>query len=88
MIAIYHCLNTFESDNEYLTVLNNDYDIIADLIEGTDRKVFVPEFVKDEYKLGNVLATFHNHFGGAILTSITDFNNSILLFTYCLYCIL
>ena len=31
-----------------------------------------------EYKKGNVLATFHNHFGGAILPSINDFNNSIL----------
>lgn len=77
-IGIYHCLNTYESNKEYLTVLNNDFEIIADLVEGNNRKVFVPDFIKDEYNQGNVLATFHNHFEGAILPSNNDFNNSIL----------
>ena len=27
---------------------------------------------------GNILATFHNHFEGAIIPSSNDFNNSIL----------
>lgn len=77
-IGIYHCINTVEFDNECLTVLDKNSDLIVDLLEGTDWKVNVPEIVKKEYKKGNILATFHNHFGGAILPSLNDFNNSVL----------
>lgn len=71
-IGIYHCLNTFNLDDEYLTVLNKDFLIIADLIEGNDTSVDIPEFVKKEIYDGNVLATFHNHFNGAIIPSSKD----------------
>lgn len=77
-VAIYHCLNTLESNKEYLTVLDYNFDLIADLVEGNPRNVIVPDIVKEEYRKGNVLATFHNHFKGAILPSGRDFNNSIL----------
>ena len=77
-IGIYHCLNTFKFENECLTVLNNNFELIVDLLPGDDRMVSVPNFVKKEYKKGNILATFHNHFEGAIIPSINDFNNSIL----------
>ena len=77
-IGIYHCLNTFKFENECLTVLNNNFELIVDLLPGDDRMVSVPNFMKKEYKKGNILATFHNHFEGAIIPSINDFNNSIL----------
>ena len=77
-IGIYHCLNTFKFENECLTVLNNNFELIVDLLPGDDRMVSVPNFVKKEYKKGNILATFHNHFEGAIIPSSNDFNNSIL----------
>lgn len=77
-ISLYHCLNTQYASNEFLTVLNNDFELIVDLLEGNNRNLIVPEFVKNEYRKGNILATFHNHFGGAIIPSINDFNNSIL----------
>ena len=77
-IAIYHCLNTFNATNEFLTVLNKNFKLIADLVEGDERKVIIPNYVKEEYHKGNILATFHNHFEGAILPSFNDFNNSIL----------
>lgn len=77
-IGIYHCLNMFKFQNECLSVLNNDFELVVDLLEGNDRTVFVPNFVKEEYRKGNVLATFHNHFEGAIIPSSNDFNNSIL----------
>lgn len=77
-IGIYHCLNTLNLENECLTVLNNDLELMVDLLEGNDRNVPVPDHVKKEYQKGNVLATFHNHFDGAIIPSCNDFNNSIL----------
>lgn len=77
-IGIYHCVNTFECENECLTVLNRNFELIVDLLNGEDRKVIVPMNVKEEYEKGNVLASFHNHFEGAILPSLNDFNNSIL----------
>lgn len=77
-IAIYHCSKTFKFKNEFLSVLNQDLELIVDLLEGNDRNVVVPNFVKSEYQKGNILATFHNHFGGAIIPSSNDFYNSIL----------
>ena len=77
-IGLYHCLNTYDANNEFLTVLNNDFELILDLLEGNHRNVVVPDFVKNEYQKGNILATFHNHFEGAILPSSNDFNNSVL----------
>jgi proteasome lid subunit RPN8/RPN11 len=77
-IGFYHCLNTLNFKHESLTVLNKNFDLIVDLLQGNDRNVVVPNSVKIEYQKGNVLATFHNHFNGAILPSINDFNNSIL----------
>lgn len=77
-VGIYHCLNSLDYKNECLTVLNTDFDLIEDLLEGNDRSVVVPHSVKFEYQKGNVLATFHNHHDGSILPSINDFNNSIL----------
>lgn len=76
--GFYHCLNTLNFKHESLTVLNKNFDLIVDLLQGNDRNVVVPNSVKIEYQKGNVLATFHNHFNGAILPSINDFNNSIL----------
>ena len=77
-IGIYHCVNTSKFKNECLTVLNRNFELIVDLLNGEDRKVIVPMHVKEEYQKGNILATFHNHFEGAILPSLNDFNNSIL----------
>ena len=37
-------------------------------------KVYILVF----FQKGNILATFHNHFEGAIIPSSNDFNNSIL----------
>ncbi|WP_298499055.1 hypothetical protein [uncultured Methanobrevibacter sp.] len=61
-VAIYHCLNTFDSSKEFLTVLDLNFEIIADLIEGDEEHVIIPEIIKKEILDGNVLATFHNHF--------------------------
>ena len=79
-IGIYHSLNTFNSDKEFLTVLNNDFLIIADLIEGDNTSVDIPDFVKKQILDGNVLATFHNHFNGAIIPSSKDIKNTMLPF--------
>lgn len=77
-IALYHCLNTFDAKREYLTVLNVNYQLIADLVEGDDRSVEIPVNVKSEIINENVLATFHNHFKGAILPSSNDLKNTIM----------
>ena len=37
-----------------------------------------PSVVAIDKNKGNILATFHNHFEGAIIPSSNDFNNSIL----------
>lgn len=79
-IAIYHCLNTYDASKEYLTVLDVDFEIIADLIDGDDEHVNIPDDVKNEILDGNVLATFHNHFNGAIIPSSRDLENTILPF--------
>ena len=79
-IAIYHSLNTFDAKHEYLTVLNKNFHLIADLVEGDDRSVEIPTPVKKEIVDGNVLATFHNHFKGAILPSSNDLKNTIIPF--------
>ena len=75
---MYHCLNTFDAKREYLTVLNVNYQLIADLVEGDDRSVEIPVNVKSEIINENVLATFHNHFKGAILPSSNDLKNTIM----------
>ena len=77
-VAIYHCLNTFDSSKEFLTVLDVNFEIIADLIEGDEEHVIIPEIIKKEILDGNVLATFHNHFQGAVIPSSKDFENTIL----------
>lgn len=79
-IALYHCLNTFDVSHEYLTVLNKNFQLIADLVEGDDRSVELPVNVKNEMLNDNVLATFHNHFNGAILPSSNDLKNTIIPF--------
>ena len=45
-IAIYHCLNTFNSYEEYLTVLNTNFELIADLIQGDENSVDIPKEIK------------------------------------------
>jgi hypothetical protein len=77
-IGIYHCLNTFDVDHEYLTVLNSNFQLIADLVEGDERSFEIPIDVKVEILKGNVLATFHNHFKGAVLPSSNDLKNTVL----------
>lgn len=73
-------MNTYDSKIEYLTVLNNDFQLIADLVEGNQENVIIPNNVKKEILSGNVLATFHNHFNGAIIPSSKDLKNTILPF--------
>ena len=65
---------------EYLTVLDINFQLIADLVEGNEEKVIIPDSVKQEILEGNVLATFHNHFNGAIIPSSKDLKNTILPF--------
>ena len=79
-IGVYHCLNTYDVNLEYLSVLNNDFQLIGDLIEGNEDNVKIPKKVKQEILNGNVLATFHNHFKGAIIPSSKDLKNTILPF--------
>ena len=79
-ISLYHCLNTFDAKIEYLTVLDINFQLIADLVEGNEEKVIIPDSVKQEILEGNVLATFHNHFNGAIIPSSKDLKNTILPF--------
>lgn len=79
-IAIYHSLNTFNVKNEFLTVLSKKFILLADLIEGDERSVEIPKKVKEEILNENVLATFHNHFNGAILPSSNDIKNTIIPF--------
>ena len=79
-IALYHFFNTFNLDHEFLTVLNKQYQLIADLVEGDDRSVDLPLKVRNEMLNDNVLATFHNHFKGAILPSSNDLKNTIIPF--------
>jgi hypothetical protein len=79
-IGLYHSLNTYKSDIEYLTVLNVDCLLIADLVEGNEEKVIIPDNVKKEILSGNVLATFHNHFNGAVIPSTKDLKNTLLPF--------
>lgn len=42
-ISLYHCLNTFEAKIEYLTVLDINFQLIADLVEGNEEKVIIPD---------------------------------------------
>ena len=79
-IALYHCLYTLDVENEYLTVLNKNFKLIGDLIKGNDRSVEIPNAVKEEIINDNVLATFHNHFKGAILPSSNDLKNTVIPF--------
>lgn len=79
-IGIYHCLNTFDEINEFLTVLDKNNQLIADLLEGDDSSVNIPNDIKLQIENGNVLATFHNHFNGAIIPSSRDLKNTILPF--------
>ena len=79
-VGRYHCLNTFDEKHEYLTVLNRNKELIADLVEGDYRSVEIPISVEDEMLNGNVLATFHNHFKGAVLPSANDLKNTIIPF--------
>ena len=79
-ISLYHCLHTHDSKIEYLTVLNKNFHLIADLVEGNEENVIIPDNVKKEFFNGNVLATFHNHFNGAIIPSSKDLKNTILPF--------
>lgn len=84
LIALYHILNTVDSKNEFLTVLTNDFRLIADLVEGNHNEVEIPEIVQFEASRSNVFITCHNHFNGAIIPSLGDFKNSIcpkILFT-------
>ena len=77
LVAIYHLLNTQNKSNEFLTVLTKDFKLIADLVEGLYGEVPVPKNVKSEAKKGNVFLTCHNHYCGAIIPSVEDFENSI-----------
>ena len=77
-IAFYHCLNTYGENIEFLTVLNKNSELIVNLETDNSLKVKVPDILIKEYNEGNVLATYHNHFYGAIIPSYNDFNNSIL----------
>ena len=79
-ISLYHCLHTYDSKIEYLTVLDQNSHLIADLVEGNADNVIIPDNVKKEFFNGNVLATFHNHFNGAIIPSSKDLKNTILPF--------
>lgn len=84
LIAIYHMFNTRNSKNEFLTALTWDLRLIADLVEGNNDEVLIPDNVKIEASNGNLLITCHNHFNGAIIPSLSDFKNSIrpnVLFT-------
>lgn len=79
-IGFYHCLNTFDEINEFLTVLDKNNQLIADLLEGDDSSVNIPNDIKLQIENGNVLTTFHNHFNGAIIPSSRDLKNTILPF--------
>lgn len=50
------------------------------MVEGNQENVIIPNNVKKEILNGNVLATFHNHFNGAIIPSSKDLKNTILPF--------
>ena len=46
LIALYHLINTQNSDKEYLTILTNDLRLICDLVEGDGESVEIPDLVK------------------------------------------
>lgn len=50
------------------------------MVRGDEGSVEIPKDVKDEMLSDNVLATFHNHFHGAILPSSNDLKNTIIPF--------
>lgn len=66
LIALYHLINTQNSDKEYLTILTNDLRLICDLVEGDGESVEIPDLVKKE-PLENIFLTCHNHFQNATL---------------------
>jgi hypothetical protein len=42
-ISLYHCLHTYDSKIEYLTVLDQNSHLIADLVEGNADNVIIPD---------------------------------------------
>lgn len=77
-IGIHHCLNTKGLKNEYLTVVDKNFKLICDLIEGDENSVNIPDEIKNQILDGKVLATFHNHFDGAVIPSSKDLKNTVL----------
>ena len=50
-ISLYHCLHTYDSKIEYLTVLDQNSHLIADLVEGNADNVIIPDNVKKEFSM-------------------------------------
>ncbi|WP_458455532.1 hypothetical protein [Methanobrevibacter sp.] len=76
LIAIYHLINTQNTNKEYLTVLTKDLRLICDLVESNTCSVDIPESLKSE-PVENILLTCHNHFYKSIIPSLNDFKNII-----------